>query len=161
MARPSRTLTGFLTILAAIVCLLMSSDIGAAEPAAKIGATRQSILIDQQTLVMSPEPGAIPPAIDRGRAIAVATSHLTASTSQPKVSQARYVRLTLWDASGQVARGIQDRPTWLVDFPGVAYVPSSTASSVCACNVLNQRANTLVAVDASTGELLTVLGSDD
>jgi hypothetical protein len=161
MARLPRTLTGFLTILAAFICLLMSSDIGAAEPAAKIGATRQSILIDQQTLVMSTEPGVMPPAIDQDRAIAVATSHLAASTSQPKVSQARYVTLTLWDSSGQVVRGIRDRPTWLVDYQGVAYVPSSTASSVCACNVLNQRANTLVAVDANTGELMTVLGSDD
>jgi hypothetical protein len=69
--------------------------------------------------------------------------------------------LTLRDSDGKVVAGIQARPAWLVTFAGVAYAPGGTSASVCACATLYQRPNTAVTLDAQTGALITLLGSDN
>jgi hypothetical protein len=118
------------------------------------------VLIDQQVLSLEWEPGTGSPAIDQARATTLAGTYLPGAGRATHV-EPRSGRWTLRDSDGKVVAGIQARPAWLVTFAGVAYAPGGTSASVCACATLYQRPNTAVTLDAQTGALITLLGSDN
>ena len=73
----------------------------------------------------------------------------------------RYVALTLRTTTGTIAWGIQNRPFWLVEFPGARYEPAANPDSECACDRTFQPPNTDVAIDAQTGALVVDYGMAD
>jgi hypothetical protein len=160
MLRLPGALAGGVFALIAVVCLSTPSDIGFTAPQPAPASIRQSVLIDQQTLIVESAPGEGNPQIDQTRAMMLAVAYLPGS-AHPSGVQSRYVVLTLRDASGSVAGAVSSQPAWLITFPGAAYIPSSTSASVCSCPAIYQRPNTVVAIDARTGALIALLGTDN
>jgi hypothetical protein len=152
----SLALAGAFLSLGLLACAKLG--VGAAAPA--VAPVRQNILVDQQVLSMEWVPGTGSPAIDQAKAEALAATYLSGASQATHVDP-RYVQLTLRDADGKVSGGVQARPAWLVTYTGVAYTPGGTSASVCACATLYQRPNTVVSLDAQTGALITLLGSDN
>lgn len=140
--------------------LVACDRIGLATAPPPPAAVRQSVLIDQQVLSLEWEPSTGSPAVDQARATTLAGTYLTGAGHATRV-EPRFGRLTLRDSDGKIVGGIQARPAWQVTFAGVAYVPSGTSASVCACTTLYQRPNTVVTLDAQTGALITLLGADN
>lgn len=76
-------------------------------------------------------------------------------------SSARYVKLTLRSTDGEVAFNVQAHPVWLVTFEGLGYQPPTTGGATCSCDPLYARPNTVVALDAQTGKLIALYGTND
>ena len=152
-------LAGVISVVGIALCCLASGDARfAANPPAH-GTVQQSILVDQQVLVMELTTGVGTPEVDQRRALALAKSDLNGSVQATSVDS-RYVMLTFRDADGNIAGGVHDRPAWLVTFRGVNYLPNSSSASVCACDAAYKRPSTVVTIDARNGALITAFGTD-
>jgi hypothetical protein len=115
---------------------------------------------DQEILVLDLAPGPGRPPIQEFQAITLAESLLPTLAESTSI-QSRYVSLTLRDSDGGVAWGLQSRPAWLVTFKGVRYAPFGRAASACACSAIYERPNTMAALDARTGALISYFGIDN
>jgi hypothetical protein len=143
-----------------VFCLVTSSDVGFAASSSAVQGAQYSVLVNQQVLTMDVQPGDGQLVVNQTRAMTLATTYLPGSANATSV-QSQYVLLTLRDASGTIAGGVQAQPAWLITFQGVAYVPSNASASVCSCSVIYQRPNTVVTINARTGALVTLFGAGD
>lgn len=100
------------------------------------------------------------PSVPAQQAVATAKGYVT-TWPQASAIRPRYVALTLRTTAGTVALGIQNRPVWLVEFPGARYAPAAYPESDCACDRTFQPPNTDVAVAAQNGTLVMDYGLAD
>lgn len=113
--------------------------------------TRPIVTADGELRQIEERPPAGSPAIDEATARRQAAPYV-AGAPQATAVQARFVALTL--ATDRQAWNFQARPVWLVTYAGVPFMPEG-----CACHT-PPTANTVVALDGHTGELVLVYGSD-
>jgi len=123
-------------------------------------ARTQPIVIGQDTLAAQVSTLSGTPALPAQRAVAIAKGYVT-TWPQASAIRPRYVALTLRTTTGTVAWGIQNRPVWLVEFPGARYAPAAYPESACACDRTFQPPNTDVAIDAQNGALVMDYGVAD
>src|SRR5262245_34433591 len=105
---------------------------------------------EERRLEAAPAPGA--PALDEAEARSRAARYVPGAPSATS-AEARYVALTLTGEQSTVL--VNGRPVWLVTYVGVPFVTER-----CACHGSPERANTLVALDGASGELVLLSGSD-
>jgi hypothetical protein len=141
------------------VGLVASSDVISANAAASEPVQLNAVL-DQQIVQLEMTPSVGQPAVAESQAIKLAESAVPSSTGSTGI-QSQYVRLTIRGGDGQVIRGIDARPAWLITFKGVGYTPPGTSGSVCSCSMVYGRPNTLAALDAQTGAIIARMGVSD
>jgi hypothetical protein len=141
------------TVLAASLVVLAAC----ARPVGSLPGNTRAIVVGEDTLAAQVIPLSGTPALPAPQAVAVARHYVTAG-SLPGDIRPRYVALTLRTNTGTVAWGIQNRPVWLVQFPGARYAPAAYPESACACDRTFQPPNTDVAIDAQTGSLVMDFG---
>ncbi|HEY8744285.1 MAG TPA: hypothetical protein VIU62_14405, partial [Chloroflexota bacterium] len=129
-------------------------------PFGLLQSNTQSIVIGQDKLAAQVTSLSGTPAVPAQQAVAIAKGYVT-TWPQASAIRPRYVALTLRTSTGTVAWGIQNRPVWLVEFPGARYAPAAYPESACACDRTFQPPNTDVAIDAQTGTLVMDYGLAD
>ena len=113
----------------------------------------QIVTGDGEVRRLEERPATATPAIDEAAARARAVEHVPAAARSAPV-QARFVTLTM--ASDREIWNFQARPAWLITYSGVTFIPEA-----CACQGRAQPANTVVALDGRTGDLVLVYGAEE
>ena len=123
--------------------------------------TQSEIVVGQGTYIARETVPPGRPVVPRDRAIEVATAYASrAGRGAPADVSARYVALSILDAHGKSAFGVENRGVWEVVFRGLTYVPPGEAEAACPCIRYFERPTTVVALDARSGDLVLIYGQD-
>jgi hypothetical protein len=139
--------------IALMVCLALALGGCGAGAAPPTGPTAWQVLTadgEERRLEAGPAPGA--PGLAETEARARAARYVPGAPGAT-AAEARYVAVTLTGEQSTVL--LSSRPVWLVTYVGVPFVTER-----CACHGSPERANTLVALDGASGELVLLSGSD-
>jgi|GEM_PF-6657235 len=146
-----------------IACLfLVGSGVAASTKGSGVpnAVVSQTAVVGQQVVNADIRPSTGNPPISQAQAEALAAKQVSGAADALHTS-AQYVEITLRSSDGKVFSRVQAHPVWLVTFEGVGYTPSRGGEASCSCDNIYARSNTVVALDARTGALVTLYGTDD
>jgi hypothetical protein len=116
-------------------------------------ATWQILMADGEERRLEVRPSPVTPRLDEAEARARAARYVPAAGRATGV-QARHGVLSV--VADGLAGSLKERPVWLIRFAGVPFVVET-----CACHGTPERATTVVALDAGSGDLVLLYGVDD